>query len=114
MKQKIYVAGPYSKGDKETNVRNAFTAANQLADLGFAPFVPHAYHYWNKLYPRPNDFWVDLHNQFLPGCDAILRIPGYSIGSDDEEKLAESLNIPVFYDIGALVEYFESKSFVHK
>jgi hypothetical protein len=44
MKARIYVAGPYTKGDA-VNVRNAYMAVNKLADLGFAPFVPHATHF---------------------------------------------------------------------
>src|SRR5262245_4927589 len=70
MRAKIYVAGPYSKGDVAVNVRNAFEAANQLADLGFAPFVPHSTHFWHMLFPRPYEFWLTLDNQFLPYCDA--------------------------------------------
>lgn len=35
---RVYVAGPYTKGDVAVNVRNAYEAANRLADLGFAPF----------------------------------------------------------------------------
>ena len=42
MVAKVYIAGPYTKGDVALNVRKAYEAANQLADLGFAPFVPHA------------------------------------------------------------------------
>jgi hypothetical protein len=47
---RIYVAGPYTKGDVAVNVRNAFEAANRLADVGFAPFVPHATHFWHMLF----------------------------------------------------------------
>jgi hypothetical protein len=50
MNARIYVAG---KGDVAVNVRNAHMAANKLADLGFAPFVPHATHFWHMLFPRP-------------------------------------------------------------
>ena len=101
--KKVYVAGPYSKGDVATNVRNAFSAANQLADLGFAPFVPHYTHFWHIIFPRPYEFWLDLDNQFLPHCDALLRLPGDSSGADKEIELAQSLNIPVFYSIEDLV-----------
>ena len=50
---RIYIAGPYTNGDVAVNVRTAYEAANQLADLGFAPFVPHATHFWHMLFPRP-------------------------------------------------------------
>lgn len=109
MKARVYVAGPYTQGDVAVNVRNAYEAANRLADLGFAPFVPHATHFWHMLFPRPYDFWLDLDNQFLPFCEAVLRIPGASNGADKEVALAETLNIPVFSDIDRLAEHFQDR-----
>jgi hypothetical protein len=109
MKEKVYVAGPYTKGDVAVNVRNAFAAANKLADLGYAPFVPYATHLWHMIFPRPYEFWCDLDNQFLPDCAAVLRLPGESTGSDKEVDLAQSLDIPVFYSVDELNEYFYPK-----
>jgi hypothetical protein len=48
---RVYAAGPYTKGDVALNVRSACEAANRVADLGFAPFVPHATHFWHMLFP---------------------------------------------------------------
>lgn len=107
MKAKIYVAAPYTKGDVAVNVRNAFEAANHLADLGFAPFVPHSTHFWHMMFPRPYEFWLDLDNQFLPCCDALLRLPGESSGADKEVELAKSLDIPVFYDVESIRKHFD-------
>lgn len=106
---RIYVAGPYTQGDVAVNVRNAFEAANLLANLGFAPFVPHGTHFWHMMFPRPYEFWLDLDNQFLPFCDAVLRIPGPSGGADKEAALAESKGIPVFTDIDDLVQHFKAE-----
>lgn len=105
---RIYIAGPYTTGDVAVNVRNAYKAANRLADLGFAPFVPHATHFWHMLFPRPYDFWLELDNQFLPCCAAVLRLPGASKGADKEVHLAGALGIPVFQEIEKLAEYFAS------
>lgn len=105
--KRIYIAGPYTKGDVAVNVRNAYEVANRLADLGFAPFVPHATHFWHMLFPRPYEFWLKLDNQFLPYCEALLRIPGTSAGADAEVLLAQDLSIPVFHEIEALVQHFE-------
>lgn len=106
---RIYVAGPYTKGDVAINVRNAYEAANRLADLGFAPFVPHATHFWHMLFPRPYEFWLDLDNQFLPFCEAILRLSGESSGADKEVALARTLGLPVFTEIGELTDHFMRK-----
>lgn len=107
MKARVYVAGPYTQGDVAVNVRNAYEAANQLADLGFAPFVPHATHFWHMLFPRPYEFWLHLDNQFLPCCEAVIRLPGPSNGADKEVQRAQELNIPVFTELDALVKHFE-------
>ncbi len=107
MRQKIYVAGPYTKGNVEQNVDNAIEAANIIADLGFAPFVPHLTHFWEERFPRPYAFWLELDNEFLPCCDAVLRLPGESTGADKEVELAKSLGIPVFESIDELMDAFE-------
>lgn len=104
---RVYVAGPYTHGDVAINVRNAYEAASRLADLGFAPFVPHATHFWHMLFPRPYEFWLELDNQFLPLCQAVLRLPGQSSGADKEVALAKTLNIPVFADIDDLAMHFK-------
>src|SRR5262252_3008954 len=106
---KVYVAGPYTKGDVAVNVRNAYEVANQLADLGFAPFVPHATHFWHLLFPRQYRFWLQLDQEFLPCCDALIRLPGLSSGADEEVALAGQLGIPVFTEIDALVAFFRNR-----
>src|SRR5205085_5598830 len=106
MKGKIYVAGPYTKGDVAANVFNAIKVANDLANLGFAPYVPHFTHFWHMMFQRPYEFWLELDNQYLPCCDAILRLPGESSGADKEVELAKSLGKPVFFDINSLIEHF--------
>jgi Domain of unknown function (DUF4406) len=107
MRGKIYVAGPYSKGDKEKNVHEAIRVANALADLGFAPYVPHFTHYWDIRHNRPYEFWLELDNQFLPCCDAVLRIPGESSGADKEVVLAQKVGLPIFTNIDELVAHYD-------
>jgi hypothetical protein len=114
MKARVYVAGPYTQGDVAVNVRKAYEAANHLADLGFAPFVPHATPFWHMLFPRPYEFWLDLDNQFLPFCEAVFRLPGPSSGADKEVALAEKLKIPVFADIDDLVNHLHSSAVSHE
>src|SRR4051812_28903025 len=106
--KKIYIAGPYTVGNPEINVKNAISCANSLADFGFAPYVPHFTHFWHIMHPRPYKFWLKLDNQFLPCCDAVLRIPGKSNGADKEVALAKKLKMPVFYSIDELKKYYNT------
>ena len=105
--KKVYIAGPYTIGDTAINVRNSIKVANALADLGFAPYVPHFTHFWHMMYPRDYQFWLDLDNQFLPCCDAVLRIPGESNGADKEVGYALELGIPIFYSLNELVDFYK-------
>lgn len=101
--KKIYIAGPYSKGDVAINVREAIDAADQLLDLGFVPFIPHLSHFWHLLSPKQYEKWLEYDNHWVPVCDALLRLPGESSGADKEVELAKSFNIPVYHSIQELL-----------
>lgn len=103
MKTRIYVAGPYTKGDPEENAKNAISVGNKLMEAGYAPFVPHLTHYWHGLYPQPYQSWIDYDNEWLPPCHAVLRLPGVSSGADDEVCLANELGIPVYHNLDTLM-----------
>ncbi len=93
---KVYVAGPYTKGDVAVNVRNAIKAGVQLLDAGHYPFIPHLCHFIHMQAPRPYEVWTAFDNAFLPDCDALIRLLGESSGADAEMALAWKLEIPVF------------------
>ena len=103
MKDKIYIAGPYSKGDVIVNVRNAIDAAATLADAGFAPYCPHLNHFWHIVHPRAYESWLELDLEFLPYCNALLRLPGESNGANGEVAKARELGIKVYYSIKELL-----------
>lgn len=107
MKAKVYIAGPYTHGDVAINVKKAFEAANELSDYGFAPYVPHYTHFWHLLFPRPYEFWLELDKEFLSSCNCVLRLSGISKGADQEEELAKSLQMPIFYSIKDIVEHYQ-------
>ena len=102
-KTRVYIAGPYSKGDVAVNVRSALAIAERLVDLGYSPYVPHLTHFWHLTFPRPYAFWLEHDMEWLRVCDAVFRIPGDSSGADGEVREAELLGIPVFYDMDALM-----------
>lgn len=107
MKKKIYVAGPYSKGDTAVNVRNAYVIAEELVKLECAPYVPHATHFWHLIFPHEYEFWLKLDLEYLPICDAIYRFPGESNGADDEVKEAQRLGMKVLYSMDDVKQYLE-------
>ena len=99
---RVYIAGPYTKGDVARNVAKAMEAANELMDAGHAPYIPHLTHFMHIHLPRPYEDWLKLDLTYLTICEAIIRLVGESSGADREVSLARSLRLPVF----ATVEEF--------
>ncbi len=95
---KIYISGPFT-GDKEVNIRKAIDAADQILKAGMHPIVPHLNHYWDLIHQHPYADWHRWALFWVTECDALLRLPGRSLGADEEVDLAEQEGIPVFLSI---------------
>jgi hypothetical protein len=100
---RIYIASPYSNGDKEENVNLQMDIAEELMQRGFAPYTPLLTHFQHLRHPREEHDWYKLDNEFLSLCDILIRIKPIkngkeitSVGADKEEILARELKIPVF------------------
>lgn len=98
---KIYIAGPYTKGDTAKNVRRAIYAADYVtATLGHVAFCPHLTHFWHFVIPHDDiNFWYKYDLEWLRCCDAILRLDGESHGADREVELAIELGLPVYKSV---------------
>lgn len=96
---KIYVAGPYSKGDVAQNVRYAIQEADYITRLGHIPFIPHLTHFWHMLIPHEYDFWMRQDEAWLRSCDALLRLHGESLGADKEEAIAKELGLIIYHSV---------------
>jgi hypothetical protein len=94
---KVYVAGPYTKGDVAVNVRDAIIATNELLDLGYIPYCPHLSHFWHLVTPRPYEDWLAIDMEWLRECDTVLRLDGESSGADLEVAEAKILGMEVYY-----------------
>lgn len=96
---KIYVAGPYTKGDVALNVRNAIYAGSYIANLGHFPYIPHLTHFWHMLIPHEYEFWMKQDEAWLKECDALLRLEGESSGADQEMSEAERLGLVIYHSV---------------
>jgi hypothetical protein len=96
VKEKVFIAGPYSKGDVALNVRKAALAADRVWAAGFVPFVPHLTALFHLVCPHPYDDWLALDLEWLAACDHLVRLPGESAGADAEVARARALRIPVY------------------
>ena len=104
----IYVSAPFTKGDQLQNVRDACLAGDKLIELGYHPYVPHCTALWHCISPKTFNQWIQIDSVLLARCDAVLRLPGESVGADIEIELAKRLNIPVYYGIEELEQDVQS------
>jgi len=105
---RVYIAGPYSKGDVAQNVAIVLRVAEHVWLHGDVPFVPHLTHFWHFLHPHPWLSWLLLDFEWLHQCQGLLRIPGESTGADKEENLARELGLRIWH---GLTEYLEERRF---
>lgn len=100
---RVYVAGPYGRrlgADATTLAKNtnmALQAGIELIAAGYAPFIPHLYHFVHLgMYePIDEDRWLEICLTWIPGCDLLVRLPGESMGADREVEEAKRLGIPI-------------------
>lgn len=110
MRPVVYISGPISLGNRNLNYFHACEAERQLMLSGFAPInpirsmvLPFA---WDS--DMPHDLWLEVDLPIIERVDAVLRIPGESVGADREVGHALTLGIPVYYDIDLLEAELET------
>jgi hypothetical protein len=105
---KVYLASPYSIGNKEHNVLYAMKVARDLRKLDLMVYEPLLYHFADKEFHEPYDYWMKVVVSWLKACDCVLRLPGTSAGADRETLTAQRVGIPVFTSIDDLITYKET------
>lgn len=100
----VYVASPYTIGDKEKNVNRQIDVGDKLMDLGFCPVLPLFAHFHHIRHPRSYEDWIAIDLVKLSRCDILLRLSGESKGATIEEKHAGKEDIPVVYSIEELLK----------
>lgn len=108
----VYIASPYTKGDVAVNVRRSFEEWDALWDSGLCiPITPLASHFQHFLTPRSWDDWLNYDLQLIhAACDAVLRLPGESVGADREVEFARANYIPVFFSRTSLIDWLRKEA----
>ena len=102
---KVYIAGPYSRGDVILNIRAAIDAGDAVMEAGHIPFIPHLNMAWHLLHPHSDATWYKYGLAWVEHCDALLRLPGVSVGADREVEEARTCLIPIFDSVAAFLEW---------
>lgn len=102
----VYIACPITAGNRNHNYYQSCEAERQLMLAGFSPqnpahsmVLPFA---WQPDFPH--EMWLDCCFALIERVDAVLRLPGYSVGAAAECQYAMEKAIPVFYDLETLIE----------
>lgn len=103
----VYIASPYTIGDKEFNVNVQIVTYHLLQTKGYAPIAPLLSHFVHKQYPMPYESWLKIDFELIRRSDAVLRLPGESSGADREVAFAKENGIPVFESVEDLQKIFE-------
>lgn len=104
--RRVYVAAPIRQGDRPANIHRAIVAGEQLRAAGHAPFIPHLGELWAIVTGRGDgdpEEWFTYDNAWLDVCDALIRLPGPSQGSDLEVERARANGIPVYTTVEAFL-----------
>jgi len=103
---RCYISSPYTLGSEGENVRISLKVADELINEGFAPFAPLLSHFQHMMFPQDYEVWMSLDLEWIGACDCLLRLSGESAGADRGVEFARSNEIPVFYTINQMVEYY--------
>lgn len=99
---RVYIASPYTIGDKEDNVRKQIDTFSELINRGYTPFAPLLSHFVHTIHPKCYETWMDWDFTWIKQCDVVLRLPGCSSGADREVEFAKSIGVDVVYSIEEL------------
>jgi len=110
-KLKVYIASPYTSGDKLQNVKLQIDAFHILRDLGYIPIPPLTSHYINEIKERSHAEWLEYDFEILGICDMTVRIRpkdenGIEIpskGADMETEETKRLGL-LYYEFETLEE----------
>lgn len=104
--KRIYISGPITKGDRVAHFARFADAQCRLLRLGFAPLNPGLSMLNPATWQIAHRTWLAADKAWIEVADAVLRLPGESIGAMEELERAGECDIPVFYSIQSIVAHF--------
>jgi hypothetical protein len=118
---KVYIASPYTVGDKLKNVQLQIKAFHILMDHGYIPISPLLFHYINEFRERPYEEIMEYDFQILDMCEVVIRIRPLdeegeeipSSGADREMEQAQ-LSKKRYYEFSSINELKEYLEFIQE
>lgn len=91
----VYLAGPITSNPYGC-VRQATEAATLLRDAGVVCFLPQLSVIHQIVSPQPYEDWMTYDFDIIRHCDAVVRLPGESLGADREVVFAREIGVMVW------------------
>lgn len=94
----IYVSGPYTLGDIDTNIAKAREVAVELWKMGYAVICPHTNTAHFDCPEIPYEAFIAGDVEMVRRVDALVMLPGWmeSKGAVREHQVAEDAGIPCY------------------
>jgi hypothetical protein len=114
MRKRVYISGPISSGGLAANLAGGKAAGLALMRAGFAVLLPHLHAHYEEP-PRslpagiPHSEWLANDLPWVAVCDAVLRLPGDSVGAEQEVSYARLFGVPVFASVEELIRWRDGK-----
>ncbi len=107
---RIYVAHTYGRRwgltdeECERNAEKSIEWGRRLIKLGHNPYIPNLFHYVHKGWAHSPDeqLYFNLVSEWIQNCNALFVAelpPWENSGVHREIKIAESLDLPVYYSL---------------
>lgn len=96
-KLRVYLAGPISKGDRGHNLAQFISWHEYLMTAGFAVFNPGLSMLLPWAAEKNHTEWMEADIPFVLQSDLVVRLPGESVGADQEVVEAMKAGIPVYF-----------------
>jgi len=116
---KVYIASPYTQGDKEQLVQLQIQAWHVLRDLGFYPIAPLLAHHLNLYRQRSHGEWLEYDLETIRGCQILVRlfskdnfgnnIPSSGADMETDEARRLGLEYYEFESIEDMKQFFVTK-----
>ncbi len=103
---RVYISGPITLGDREQNFMQFCNAHRYLMRHGFAVNNPGLTMKLPGCWDIAHDDWLENDLPWVEVADAVLRLPGYSEGADEEVWFSRHHDVPVFFSISDLESHF--------
>jgi len=105
MTKLVYIAGPYTEGVWEYNLRNVIDTAEAVYNAGHVPFIPHTMTtLWALLHPKQKESWLEIDLRILEECDTLIRLDGESEGAEVEVDFAQENGIDVYEGVNEFLD----------